>query len=90
MEAINDAVNRSSPTTSELGIPNLRHFLYKCTSISQYWGPKLETPYTTPEERERLLQLYQNLHCALHRPGRSLKLLHQQLQTETMLGWVNV
>jgi hypothetical protein len=40
------------------------------------------------EESERLLGLYQALHHHLHAASRPLKLLHQQLDKETMLGWV--
>jgi hypothetical protein len=40
------------------------------------------------EESERLLGLYQTLHHRLHAASRPLKLLHQQLEKETMLGWV--
>jgi hypothetical protein len=41
------------------------------------------------EESERLLGLYQALHHRLHAASRPLKLLHQQLDKETMLGWVS-
>lgn len=88
LEAINESVNRASYTASQVGVPEMRHFLYKCKSTAQFWSPALEPPYHIMEESERLLGLYQALHHHLHAASRPLKLLHQQLDKETMLGWV--
>ncbi|RZF41539.1 hypothetical protein LSTR_LSTR000253 [Laodelphax striatellus] len=88
LEAINEALHRPSICASDLNIPNVWHFLYKYNSVSQFWGPKLEAPYVKKEEQERLLHLYEKLHSTVHKSGRTLKLVFQQLQTETMLGWV--
>ncbi|KDR23174.1 protein SAND isoform X1 [Zootermopsis nevadensis] len=88
LEAINESVNRASYTASQVGVPEMRHFLYKCRSTAQFWSPALEPPYHVTEESERLLGLYQALHHRLHAASRPLKLLHQQLEKETMLGWV--
>lgn len=88
LEAINESVNRPSYTASQVGVPEMRHFLYKCKSTAQFWSPALEPPYHTMEESQRLLGLYQALHHHLHAASRPLKLLHQQLDKETMLGWV--
>ncbi|PNF25223.1 Vacuolar fusion protein MON1-like protein A [Cryptotermes secundus] len=88
LEAINESVNRPSYTASQVGVPEMRHFLYKCKSTAQFWSPALEPPYHTTEESQRLLGLYQALHHHLHAASRPLKLLHQQLDKETMLGWV--
>ncbi|PSN48504.1 Vacuolar fusion protein MON1 A [Blattella germanica] len=89
LEAINESINRASYTASQVGVPDLRHFLYKCKSTAQFWSPALEPPYHITEESERLLGLYQALHHRLHAASRPLKLLHQQLDKETMLGWVS-
>jgi hypothetical protein len=88
LEAINESVNRGSYTASQVGVPEMRHFLYKCKSTAQFWSPALEPPYHVTEESERLLALYQTLHHRLHAASRPLKLLHQQLDKETMLGWI--
>lgn len=88
LEAINESVNRGSYTASQVGVPEMRHFLYKCKSTAQFWSPALEPPYHIPEESERLLGLYQALHHRLHAASRPLKLLHQQLEKETLLGWI--
>ncbi|XP_067002562.1 vacuolar fusion protein MON1 homolog [Anabrus simplex] len=88
LEAINESVARPGYTASQVGVPEMRHFLYKCKSTAQFWSPSVEPPYHTPEEVERLLGLYRALHHRLHAASRPLKLLHQQLDKETMLGWV--
>ncbi|XP_063238833.1 vacuolar fusion protein MON1 homolog A isoform X2 [Bacillus rossius redtenbacheri] len=88
LEAINESAGRPGFTASQVGVPEMRHFLYKCKSTAQFWSPGLEAPYHTPGEAQRLLELYRALHHRLHAPSRPLKLLHQQLHSETMLAWV--
>ncbi|XP_015123688.1 vacuolar fusion protein MON1 homolog A [Diachasma alloeum] len=88
LEAINESMNRVSVTTGEIGLPEMRHVLYKCRSTAQFWSPGFQPPYVKDEEIERLLGLYQCLHHRLHAPSRPLKLIFQQLDKETMLAWV--
>ncbi|EZA53641.1 vacuolar fusion protein MON1 homolog A [Ooceraea biroi] len=88
LEAINESMNRPTIKTADIGLPEMRHVLYKCKSTAQFWSPGLQPPYTTDEEIERLLGLYQCLHQRLHSPSRPLKLIFQQLDKETMLAWV--
>ncbi|XP_043277441.1 vacuolar fusion protein MON1 homolog A [Venturia canescens] len=88
LEAINESMNRTSVTTAEIGLPQMRHVLYKCRSTAQFWSPGFQPPYTKDKEIERLLGLYQCLHHRLHAPSRPLKLIFQQLDRETMLAWV--
>ncbi|XP_071562761.1 vacuolar fusion protein MON1 homolog [Temnothorax nylanderi] len=88
LEAINESMNKPTVTTADIGLPEMRHVLYKCKSTAQFWSPGVKPPYTTDEEIERLLGLYQCLHHRLHSPSRPLKLIFQQLDKETMLAWV--
>lgn len=88
LEAINESMNKAPITTADIGLPEMRHVLYKCKSTAQFWSPGLQPPYTTDEEIERLLGQYQCLHHRLHSPSRPLKLIFQQLDKETMLAWV--
>lgn len=88
LEAINESMNKPTITTADIGLPEMRHVLYKCKSTAQFWSPGFQPPYTTDEEIERLLGLYQCLHHRLHSPSRPLKLIFQQLDKETMLAWV--
>lgn len=88
LEAINESMNKPTVTTADIGLPEMRHVLYKCKSTAQFWSPGFQPPYTTDDEIERLLGLYQCLHHRLHSPSRPLKLIFQQLDKETMLAWV--
>ncbi|XP_012276007.1 vacuolar fusion protein MON1 homolog A [Orussus abietinus] len=88
LEAINESMNKTSVTIAEIGLPEMRHVLYKCKSTAQFWCPAFQAPYTTEEEIERLLGLYQCLHHKLHAPSRPLKLIFQQLEKETMFTWL--
>lgn len=90
LEAINESMNKPPITTADIGLPEMRHVLYKCRSTAQFWSPGLQPPYTTDEEIERLLGQYQCLHHRLHSLSRPLKLIFQQLDKETMLAWVTL
>lgn len=80
---INASMSEPSTDVSELGVTGLRHCLYKCRATQQLWAP------AQLADQVRLDRLYQSLYSGLHRKGVGLKLVHQQLATETMLGWVS-
>ncbi|KAF4520638.1 hypothetical protein B566_EDAN007504 [Ephemera danica] len=88
LEAINEAVATRGLTVAQVGVPELRHFLYKSKSTAQFVSPAVEPPYHGPAAAERLLAQYQALHHRVHNPARPLKLLFYQLDTDAMLGWV--
>lgn len=88
LEPINESMSQATIGTSSIGIPELRHFIYKHKQTSHYWCPKFEAPYSTPEEIERIQSLYRKLHEDIH--TRNLKLIFEQFGTETLLGWVTV
>ncbi|CAB0031964.1 unnamed protein product [Trichogramma brassicae] len=88
LEAINESMNKTSITTAEIGLPEMRHVLYKCKSTAQFWSPGFQAPYNNEKEIQRLIGCYQCLHHRLHVPNRPLKLLFQQTDKETMLAWV--
>lgn len=87
LEPINDAMNRPEQTCAAVGIPELRHFLYKCRSTAQFYSPAMLPPYTNDEEKRRLHMLYLNVHHCVHSNSRPLKLLYQQMDKENMLAW---
>ena len=57
LEAIQHAISSGSYRCREVGISDLRHFLYKSKSTAQFTSPELEAPYDDPKERERLVTL---------------------------------
>ncbi|XP_072536915.1 vacuolar fusion protein MON1 homolog B [Salminus brasiliensis] len=78
-----------------VGVAELRHFLYMPFDVPDHYGqlpqftsPEVEAPYTTEEERVRLMDLYRHLHSRIHSTSRPLKLLYHSTQRETLLAWV--
>ncbi|KAG8951703.1 Vacuolar fusion protein mon1 [Tulasnella sp. 424] len=75
-----------------LGIPGLRHFIYKSRSHVQLVVPGWEDPYADPDEKRRLITLYQIVHDAVHarsgQPGGPLKLYFVKTEEECILGWI--
>nr|XP_054775013.1 protein SAND-like isoform X2 [Lytechinus pictus] len=86
--AIQRAVSKGSFRCQEVGIGDLRHFLYKVRSTAQYAAPELDAPYNQPDERDRLLSLYQYTHQRIHSPARPLKIMFTVGSKEAVLGWV--
>ncbi|KAG8951705.1 Vacuolar fusion protein mon1 [Tulasnella sp. 424] len=77
---------------SSLGIPGLRHFIYKSRSHVPSVVPGWEDPYVDPDEKRRLITLYENVHDAVHarsgQPGGPLKLYSVNTEEECILGWI--
>lgn len=76
---------------SELGIPGLRHFVYKSRGHVQTTTPSFEDPYDKLPERRRLITLYQTIHDAIHaRSGQEapLKLQYIRTEHECVMGWI--
>jgi len=89
LRAISDSVHKTEYAIAEVGIPDLRHFLYKSKSTAQFTSPQYEAPYNTDEEQRRLFGLYQYLHHKIHNAARPLKILFHVGAYETLLGWVS-
>ncbi|KAL0978703.1 hypothetical protein UPYG_G00174110 [Umbra pygmaea] len=82
-------------SVSQVGVSDLRHFMYKPFDIpdhhkqlTQFTSPEMEAPYSTDEERMRLLDLYRYMHSRIHSTSRPLKLIYHVAEKETMLAWI--
>lgn len=64
---------------------NGSHFFATYSPIS---SPEIEAPYTSEEEQERLLGLYQYLHSRAHNASRPLKTIYYTGPNENLLAWV--
>jgi len=73
---------------SDIGIPDIWHFIYKSRSTSQLTSPDYSPPYTLVEEQSRLFAVYQWVHNRMHSPARTLKILFHVGKYESVLGWV--
>lgn len=71
-----------------IGIPEIRHFLYKSKSNAQLLCSEITAPYNTPEEFNRLESLYYDIHQRIHNSNRPTKLIYQLRETEIVLAWV--
>ncbi|KAM6494152.1 Trafficking protein Mon1 domain containing protein [Amanita muscaria] len=83
-------------SVSDLGIPGLRHFVYKSRVHVQITMPTFEDPYDDIDARRRqrdnrLVTSYQRLHDAIHaKSGQegTLKLQYLCTEKESLLGWI--
>ncbi|KAG8977517.1 Vacuolar fusion protein mon1 [Tulasnella sp. 425] len=83
---------RKNILCTSLGIPGLRHFIYKSRSHVQLVVPGWEDPCADLDEKRRLITLYQIVHDAFHarsgQPGGPLKLYSVKPEEECILGWI--
>ncbi|CDO71428.1 hypothetical protein BN946_scf184909.g22 [Trametes cinnabarina] len=78
-------------SVSDLGVPGLRHFVYKSRSHVQITMPLFEEPYDSPNEKRRVVTLYQTLFDAIHAKSgqeRTLKLQYIRTGQESVMGWI--
>ncbi|KAM7005590.1 vacuolar fusion protein MON1 homolog A [Tautogolabrus adspersus] len=87
-QALKEALKCPSYSVEQVGIPELRHFLYKSKSSGLYTSPAFPVVYQTDEEQERLMELYQDLHSRLHHPTRPLRSLYRCTESENLMAWV--
>lgn len=88
LKVINDAMNSKGINLRTIGIPEIRHFLYKSKSNAQLLCSEITAPYNTPEEFNRLESLYYDIHQRIHNSNRPTKLIYQLRETEIVLAWV--
>lgn len=86
--ALHEALRTPFYSVTQVGIPDLRHFIYKSKSSGLFTSPEIEAPYVQEEEKERLLGLYQYLHSRAHNSSRPLKNIYFTGPRENLLAWV--
>jgi len=75
-------------TVADIDIPSLLHFLYKAQSTSQFTAPRFGPPYDSPEERKRLLRLYQRVNNRVTSGGKGPhKVYYLTTETDTIVAW---
>ncbi|KAM7354072.1 vacuolar fusion protein MON1 homolog [Cochliomyia hominivorax] len=92
LEAINESVQHLTHPKYQLnaqniGIPELRHFIYKPKSTAQVLCSELVPPYTKLNEFERLEGIYCELLERVHHAARPLKLIFEAKSSEVILAW---
>ncbi|XP_044307035.1 vacuolar fusion protein MON1 homolog A isoform X1 [Varanus komodoensis] len=86
--ALLEALRTPFYCASQVGLPDLRHFIYKSKSSGLFTSPEIDAPYITEEEKERLLGLYQYLHSRAHNSARPLANIYYTGSNENLLAWV--
>ncbi|XP_023682475.1 vacuolar fusion protein MON1 homolog B [Paramormyrops kingsleyae] len=93
--ALRSIARTQSYSASQVGVSDLRHFMYKPFDVpdnhrqlTQFTSPEMEAPYSSEEERMRLLDLYRYMHSRIHSSSRPLKLIYHVAERETLLAWV--
>ncbi|EED82311.1 predicted protein [Postia placenta Mad-698-R] len=91
--ALTGAISRGETeyAAGDLGVPGLRHFVYKSRSHVQVTMPLFEDPYDNSHEKRRLTTLYQTLYDAIHAKsgqGSTLKLQYIRTERESVMGWI--
>ncbi|KAK7119380.1 hypothetical protein R3I94_021277 [Phoxinus phoxinus] len=93
--ALNAISKAHSYSVSQVGVSDLRHFMYKPFDVpdnhrqlTQFTSPEMEAPYGSEEEQTRLLDLYRDMHSRIHSTSRPLKLIYHVAERETLLAWV--
>lgn len=90
LDAINESINTKGVNLNTIGLPEMRHFLYRCKQTAQLLCSEITVPYNTPEAFERLESMYFELHHRIHNTGRPLKLIYEMRDKETLLVWVSL
>lgn len=88
LEGIDASLQKHRFDTTDLGIPGLRHFLYKSRANVQYTMPEYVAPYMRSSDQKRLLRMYQYASERMHTKTRPLRIYSLTSNTESILGWI--
>ncbi|KAM4651368.1 vacuolar fusion protein MON1 homolog A [Discoglossus pictus] len=86
--SLREALERPLYDVAQVGVPELRHFLYKSKSSGLFTSPAMDAPYDTDPERRRLISLYQYLHSKAHCSSHPLTTIYHVGPHENLLAWV--
>ena len=91
LQSLNLNINNrdNSLKLDQIGVAELKHFLFKDNKAFQYFSSDFALPYTNDaDQRQRLFNTYQRLYYKLHNATNSLKIIYAQQNTESVLGWM--
>ncbi|CAG8531353.1 12886_t:CDS:10 [Cetraspora pellucida] len=88
LQEIEEASQNEGYSIADIGVPGLRHFIYKSRTHVQYTSPTFVSPYNDPREKQKLFKLYRYTHDRMHSRLRPLKVHYYVSSTETILGWI--
>ena len=78
-----------SLSIEQLGVADLKHFLFKDNKLYQYFASDFAAPYAANDEWQlRVFRIYQSLYHKLHNATNTLRIVYFQRSCETVLGWM--
>ncbi|KAF3855841.1 hypothetical protein F7725_016564 [Dissostichus mawsoni] len=89
LPALKEALKSPTYSVEQVGIPELRHFLYKSKSSGLYTSPEFPDVYKSDCEQERLMDCTRTPQH-LHHPTRPLRYVYRCGETENLLAWVSL
>lgn len=87
IEIINEASAQPFYLVSDLKIEGLRHFVYRIQGLSQFTTPAFTAPYSSEEEKERLVFSYKTVRENLNMSTSPQKMYFFKTNKESLLGW---
>ena len=88
LKSIIDSTQSSKYTPTTIGIPDIKHFLYKSKTTAQFTGSEYVVPYMDTKSQERLQNIYLFLQGQMHAASRTAKLVYYTGKFENVLSWV--
>jgi hypothetical protein len=86
MEQLKSSVAENHYCIADVGIPGLRHFVFKSKATLQYSSPDLAEPFANQDDFEILFKGYQFIHRRLSSKTSAMIHYHGS-QTLTTFGW---
>lgn len=88
LKTIKESIESCRYIPSKIGIPDIKHFLYKSKTTAQFTGSEYITPYKDEASQERLQNIYLFLQGQLHAASRTAKLIYYTGKYENVFSWV--
>jgi vacuolar fusion protein MON1 len=89
LQTINMRSRDNSLKLEQIGVAELRNFLFKDNKITQFFLSDFALPYmNNARHQQYVLDMYQSLYHKLHNSTNSLKIIYMQRKYETLLGWM--
>jgi hypothetical protein len=89
IQLMNSRIKDNSLRLDQIGVPELKHFLFKDNKLLQYFLSDFAPPYSdSDEQQKRIFNMYQKLYHKLHNKSNSLKIIYIQQKYQTFLGWL--
>ena len=87
-QIMNSKIKDNTLRLDQIGVSELKHFLFKDNKVFQYFVSDYALPYANSiDEQQRIFDMYQKLYHKLHNKTNSLRIIYMQKKYETILGW---